>query len=67
VVSKNDRGELRLVRWGHQLSDRFPKSARNLEYAEEAIENIRDAIAEYLMSISDPYTDAEVREIEVAI
>ncbi|MDR3570172.1 MAG: type II toxin-antitoxin system HicB family antitoxin [Syntrophobacteraceae bacterium] len=34
---------------------------------EEAIENIRDAISEYLMAISDLYTDAEVREIEVAI
>ncbi len=34
---------------------------------EEVIENIRDAISEYLMAISDLYPDAEVREIEVAI
>ncbi|MDR3567619.1 MAG: type II toxin-antitoxin system HicB family antitoxin [Syntrophobacteraceae bacterium] len=34
---------------------------------EEAIENIRDAINESLMAISDLYADAEVREIEIAI
>ncbi len=33
----------------------------------EAIENIRDAIHEYLMTINDMYPDAEVREIEVAV
>lgn len=34
---------------------------------EEAIENIRDAIQEYLMAISDLHPDSEVREIEVAV
>ncbi len=34
---------------------------------EEAIDNIRDAIHEYMMAINDLYRDAEVREIEVAV
>jgi predicted RNase H-like HicB family nuclease len=34
---------------------------------EEAIENIRDAIQEYLMAISDLHPDSEVREVEVAV
>jgi predicted RNase H-like HicB family nuclease len=34
---------------------------------EEAIENIRDAILEYLAAINDCFRDSEVREIEVAV
>ncbi len=34
---------------------------------EEAIDNIRDAIHEYMLAIDDLYRDAEVREIEVAV
>jgi predicted RNase H-like HicB family nuclease len=34
---------------------------------EEAIENIRDAIQEYLAAVNDLLPDAEVREIEVAV
>ena len=34
---------------------------------EEAIENIRDAIHEYLDAIDGLFPDAEVREIEVAV
>jgi len=34
---------------------------------EEAIENIRDAIHEYLTAINDLFRDSEVREIEVAV
>jgi predicted RNase H-like HicB family nuclease len=34
---------------------------------DEAIENIRDAIQEYLAAVNDLFPDAEVREIEVAV
>jgi predicted RNase H-like HicB family nuclease len=34
---------------------------------EEAIENIRDAIQEYLAAVNDLFPNAEVREIEVAV
>lgn len=34
---------------------------------EEAIENIRDAIQEYLAAINDLFPDAEIREIDVAV
>jgi predicted RNase H-like HicB family nuclease len=34
---------------------------------EEAIENIRDAIQEYVAAVNDSIKDAEVKEIEVAI
>ena len=34
---------------------------------QEAIENIQDAIREYLASVNDLFPNAEVREIEVAI
>jgi len=34
---------------------------------QEAIENIRDAIHEYLAAIDDLFPDAELREIEVAV
>jgi predicted RNase H-like HicB family nuclease len=34
---------------------------------EEAIENIRGAIYEYLEAINDLFRDSEVREIEVAV
>jgi len=34
---------------------------------EEAVENIRDAIHEYLMAIDDLFPDAEIREIDVAV
>jgi predicted RNase H-like HicB family nuclease len=34
---------------------------------EEALENIRDAIREYLAALEDRLRDAEVREIEVAV
>ena len=33
----------------------------------EAIENIKDAIEEYLAAISDSIKDAEVREVEIAV
>ncbi|MBI5248102.1 MAG: type II toxin-antitoxin system HicB family antitoxin [Desulfomonile tiedjei] len=33
---------------------------------EEAIENIKDAILEYLAARNDLFPDAEVREIEIA-
>jgi predicted RNase H-like HicB family nuclease len=34
---------------------------------EEAIENIRDAIVEYLAAVNDLFPDAEVREVEIAV
>ena len=34
---------------------------------EEAIENIRDAIREYLAAVYDSIGDAELREVEVAV
>ncbi len=34
---------------------------------EEALENIRDAIHEYVAAINDLFADADVREIEVAV
>ena len=34
---------------------------------QEAIENIRDAIQEYLAAIAESLKDADVREIEVSI
>jgi predicted RNase H-like HicB family nuclease len=34
---------------------------------EEAIENIRDAIQEYLAAIDDLFPNAEIREIDVAV
>lgn len=34
---------------------------------EEAIENVRNAIQEYLAAVNDVYPEAEVREIEVAV
>ena len=34
---------------------------------EEALENIRDAIREYLAALEDRLRDAEVREVEVAV
>jgi len=33
----------------------------------EAIENIRDAIQEYLAAINDSIKDSDVREVEVAV
>ena len=33
----------------------------------EAIDNIKDAIEEYLAAISDSIKDAEVREVEIAV
>jgi len=33
----------------------------------EALENIRDAIREYLAALEDRFRDAEVREVEVAV
>ena len=33
----------------------------------EALENIRDAISEYLAAISEEFKNADVREIEVAV
>jgi predicted RNase H-like HicB family nuclease len=33
----------------------------------EALENIRDAIREYLLALDDQMRDAEVREVEVAV
>jgi predicted RNase H-like HicB family nuclease len=34
---------------------------------EEAVENIRDAILEYLAALEDRMKDAEVREVEVGV
>jgi predicted RNase H-like HicB family nuclease len=34
---------------------------------EEALENIRDAIQEYLAALEDRLRDVEVREVEVAV
>jgi hypothetical protein len=34
---------------------------------DEALENIRDAIREYLLALDDQMRDAEVREVEVAV
>jgi predicted RNase H-like HicB family nuclease len=34
---------------------------------QEAIENIRDAIREYLAAIAESVKDADVREIEVSV
>jgi predicted RNase H-like HicB family nuclease len=34
---------------------------------EEAIENIQDAIQEYLAAIEDTFKDADVREVEVPV
>ena len=37
------------------------------ESEQEAIENIKDAIREYLAAITDSLDDAEVREVEVSV
>ena len=37
------------------------------ETEEEAIENIQDAIQEYLAAIEDTFKDADVREVEVSV
>ena len=37
------------------------------ETEEEALENIRDAIQEYLAAVDDSVGDAEVREVEVVV
>jgi predicted RNase H-like HicB family nuclease len=37
------------------------------ETEEEALENIRDAISEYLAAVDDIVKDAEVREVEVTV
>jgi len=37
------------------------------ETEEEALENIRDAIAEYLAAVDELVGDADVREVEVAV
>ena len=37
------------------------------ETEEEAIENIQDAIQEYLAAIEDTFKDADVREVEVPV
>jgi predicted RNase H-like HicB family nuclease len=37
------------------------------ETEEEALENIRDAIHEYLTAVYDAVEDGEIREIEVAV
>ncbi len=34
---------------------------------EQAIENIRDAIQEYLLAVNELFPNAELREIEVAV
>jgi predicted RNase H-like HicB family nuclease len=34
---------------------------------EEALENIQDAIQEYLVAVAESYRDADVRQIEVAV
>jgi predicted RNase H-like HicB family nuclease len=34
---------------------------------DEALENIHDAIREYLLALDDQLRDAEVREVEVAV
>lgn len=37
------------------------------ETEEEALENIRDAIQEYLAAVDELVKDADVREVEVAV
>jgi predicted RNase H-like HicB family nuclease len=37
------------------------------ETEEEAVENIQDAIQEYLAAIQDTFKDADVREVEVSV
>ncbi|TET44857.1 MAG: type II toxin-antitoxin system HicB family antitoxin [Dehalococcoidia bacterium] len=37
------------------------------ETEQEAMENIRDAIREYLAAVSESIKDADVREVEIAI
>jgi predicted RNase H-like HicB family nuclease len=37
------------------------------ETEEEAVENIQDAIQEYLAAIEDTFKDADVREVEVSV
>jgi predicted RNase H-like HicB family nuclease len=37
------------------------------ETEEEAVENIQDAIQEYLAAIDDTFKDADVREVEVSV
>lgn len=37
------------------------------ETEEEALENIKDAISEYLAAVDDLVTDGEVREVEVKV
>ena len=37
------------------------------ESEEEAIENIKDAIEEYLAAVYDSIKDAEVREVEITV
>jgi predicted RNase H-like HicB family nuclease len=37
------------------------------ETEEEAVENIRDAIREYLAAVGEIVEDAEVREVEVTV
>ena len=37
------------------------------ETEEEAVENIRDAIREYLAAVGEIVEDAEVREVEVVV
>jgi predicted RNase H-like HicB family nuclease len=37
------------------------------ETEEEAIENIQDAIQEYLAAIEDMFRDADIREVEVPV
>jgi predicted RNase H-like HicB family nuclease len=34
---------------------------------EEALENIRDAIQEFLAALEDRFRDAEIREVEVTV
>jgi predicted RNase H-like HicB family nuclease len=34
---------------------------------DEALENIRDAIREFLLALDDQLQDAEIREVEVAV
>jgi predicted RNase H-like HicB family nuclease len=37
------------------------------ESEEEALENIQDAIQEYLAAVAESYRDADVRQIEIAV
>ena len=58
----------------HESTEGFSVSCPGLpgcwtqgETEDEAIENMRDAIREYLAAIADSIGDADVREVEISV